>query len=90
MLSPSELLRLASDALSLALWVSAPVLAVSVIVGLVVGTLSATTQIQDPALSHVPKLAAVSLVLLASAGWMSAEIVGFTRDLFTALPTLVR
>ncbi len=89
MLSEDELLRLATEALSLALYVSAPALAVSALVGLVVAALGATTQIQDQALSHVPKMAAVALVLLASAGWMSAEITTFTRTLFMALPTLI-
>jgi flagellar biosynthetic protein FliQ len=88
-LSQDELLRLATEALSLALYVSAPALGVSALVGLIVATASATTQIQDQALSHVPKVAAVALVLLASAGWMSAEITTFTRELFTALPSLV-
>ncbi len=89
MLSEAELLRLATEALSLALWVSSPALVASAVVGLVVAIASATTQIQDSALSHVPKLAAVALVLLGAAGWMSTEITTFTRDLFTALPTLV-
>jgi flagellar biosynthetic protein FliQ len=89
MLSEAELLRMATEALSLALYVSSPVLGASLVVGLLVAIGSATTQIQDQALSHVPKVAAVALVLLASAGWMSAEITTFTRELFTALPTLV-
>jgi flagellar biosynthetic protein FliQ len=89
MLSQDELLGLATEALSLALYVSSPVLAVSVLVGLLVAVGSATTQIQDQALSHVPKMAAVALVLLATAGWMSTEITTFTRELFTALPTLI-
>jgi flagellar biosynthesis protein FliQ len=89
MLSQDELLRLATEALSLALYVSAPALAVSALVGLLVAVGSATTQIQDQALTHVPKMAAVALVLLATAGWMSTEITTFTRELFTALPTLI-
>jgi flagellar biosynthesis protein FliQ len=90
MLPSDELARLASESLSLALWVSAPALAASLVVGLVVAIGSASTQVQEPALAHVPKMAAVALVLLAAGGWMSEEIATFTRDLFTALPTLVR
>ncbi len=88
-LASDELIRLASEALSLALWASAPVLAASLVVGLIVAIASATTQVQDAALSHVPKMAAVALVLVAAGGWMSSEIADFTRQLFTALPTLV-
>jgi flagellar biosynthetic protein FliQ len=89
MLPSAELARLASEALSLALWVSAPALGVSLLVGLVVAIASATTQVQEQALAHVPKMAAVALVLLAAGGWMSTEIARFTTELFTALPTLV-
>lgn len=90
MIPSDELARLASEALSLALWVSAPALGASLVVGLLVAIASATTQVQDQALAHVPKMAAVALVLLAAGGWMSEEIAHFTRELFTALPTLVR
>ena len=90
MIDSSELSRLCAEALALALWVSAPALAASAIVGLLVAIVSATTQVQEHALAHVPKMAAVALVLLAMGGWMADEIATFTRDLFTALPTLVR
>ncbi len=89
MLPSNELARLASEALSLALWVSAPALVASFVVGLLVAIASATTQVQEQALSHVPKTAVVALVLLAAGGWMAAEIARFTHELFTALPTLV-
>jgi len=86
----TELARLASEALSLALWVSAPALAASLVVGLIVAIGSAATQVQDAALAQVPKMAVVAIVLLSMGGWMSDEIATFTRELFTALPTLVR
>jgi flagellar biosynthetic protein FliQ len=90
MIPSTELARLASEALSLALWVSAPALAASVVMGLIVAIGSAATQVQDSALAHVPRLAVVAIVLLSMGGWMSEEITTFTRELFTALPTLVR
>jgi len=89
MIPSTELARLASEALALALWVSAPALVASLVVGLIVAIGSATTQIQEQALAHVPKMAVVALVLLAAGGWMSDEVAHFTRELFTALPTLV-
>ena len=89
MLPTTELARLASEALSLALWVSAPALVASFVIGLVVAIASATTQIQEQALSHVPKTAVVALVLLGAGGWMATEIARFTHELFVALPTLV-
>lgn len=78
-----------AQALELALVASAPALAAAVIVGLVVAVLGAVTQVQEQALSHVTKLVAVAMVLLASGAWMSEQIVGFTRELWQRIPELV-
>lgn len=77
---------LAQEALLLALVLSLPALAASLLVGLVVSFLQAVTQIQDHALSFVPKLLAVALALAVSAGWSGAEIVRFASRLFSQLP----
>jgi flagellar biosynthetic protein FliQ len=90
MIDAATLAHWAEEALSLALWVSAPALAASAIVGLIVAIAQTATQVQEQALAHVPKMAAVALVLLGMGGWMSTEIASFTRSLFEALPTLVR
>ncbi|MDI7267426.1 MAG: type III secretion system export apparatus subunit SctS [Myxococcota bacterium] len=77
---------LAQEALLLALVLSLPAIAASLLVGLVVSFLQAVTQIQDQALSFVPKLLAVALALAVSAGWCGAEIVRFASRLFAQLP----
>ncbi len=77
---------LAQEALLLALVLSLPAIAASLLVGLVVSFLQAVTQIQDHALSFVPKLLAVALALAVSAGWSGAEIVRFASRLFSQLP----
>jgi len=79
-------LQLARDALVLSLMLSLPVLAASLLVGLVVSFLQAVTQIQDHALSFVPKILAVSVALALSAGWMGGEIVRLASRLFSNLP----
>lgn len=89
-MTPDSLTRLIAESLYLVLYVSAPVLAVAMVVGLVVSVLSAATQVQDQSLAFVPKLVAVSLVLALSGGWMAGELVGFTDHLWRAIPALVR
>lgn len=88
-MSPGELTRLIAESLYLVLYVSAPVLGAALVVGLVVSTLSAATQVQEPSLAFVPKLVAVSLVLALAGGWMAAELVRFTDHLWRAIPALV-
>jgi flagellar biosynthetic protein FliQ len=84
------ILNVAQQALYLVLLVSAPVILVSVAVGLVFGVLQAATQVQAHTLSFVPKLVAVALVLALTASWMGAQIMRFTSALWTAIPNVVR
>lgn len=88
-MSADELTRLIVEGLYLVLWVSAPVLAVSVVIGLTVSVLSAATQIQEQSLAFVPKLVGVSLVLALAGGWMATQLIGFTDQLWRAIPALV-
>jgi len=85
-----EWTRLTAEALYLVLRVSAPVLGVSLLVGLAVGLLQAVTQVQEHTLAFVPKLLAVGATLALAGGWMGAEIVRYTDHLLRALPLLVR
>ncbi|MFI5307845.1 MAG: flagellar biosynthetic protein FliQ [Polyangiales bacterium] len=72
-------------ALQLALWLSVPALVACALAGLVTGTLQAATQVQDPALSFVPRLLAVALALSLSGAWMQRELVGFTNAVLAQL-----
>jgi flagellar biosynthetic protein FliQ len=85
----AELTRLITESLYLVLVVSAPVLGAALGIGLLVGALSAATQVQEQSLSYVPKLAGVSLVLVLFGGWMASQLAGFTEQLWRAIPALV-
>jgi flagellar biosynthetic protein FliQ len=84
-----ELTRLIGESLYLALWLSAPALLAALVVGAIVSVLSAATQVQEQSLSFVPKLAVVALVLVLFGGWMAGQLIGFTDQLWRAIPTLV-
>jgi flagellar biosynthetic protein FliQ len=86
----ADLTRLLTEALYLVLLVSGPPLLVSLLVGLVVGLLQAMTQVQEQTLTFVPKLLAVGLVVATLGGWMGAELVRFTSQLWGSIPTLIR
>lgn len=72
------------------LTLSAPVLIVSIVVGLVISILQATTSIQDQTLSFVPKIAAIMAVLIIFGPWMFTILRNFTVQLFQRLPDMVR
>jgi flagellar biosynthesis protein FliQ len=85
-----ELGRFLAEALYLTLWVSAPVLLVSLVVGFTVALVQAVTQVQEQTLGFVPKLAAVALALAVFGEPIGAELLRFTHALWTAIPELVR
>lgn len=85
----AQLTRLAAETLYLVLFVSAPVLGVSLLIGLAVGLLQAVTQVQEQTLSFVPKLVGVGVALAVAGGWMGAQLVRFTDELWRAIPLLL-
>ncbi len=74
------LLHLAREALVLALLVSAPPLGAALLVGLVTGIAQAATQVQEPSIGVVPRLAAVLGALLVAGPWIGARLVRFAGD----------
>ncbi|HVM21665.1 MAG TPA: flagellar biosynthesis protein FliQ [Egibacteraceae bacterium] len=68
---------------------AAPILIVSLAIGLGVSILQSVTQIQEVTLTFVPKLLGVGLVIVLAGHWMLRELVAFTTSLFTELPALL-
>jgi flagellar biosynthetic protein FliQ len=78
---------LVRNATYLALMVGAPVLIVSIVVGLAVSILQAVTQIQEQTLNLVPKILLMSLTLLLVLPWAIQRVVEYTTTLFHDIPT---
>ena len=83
-------LGLGREALWTALKVSAPLLGVSLVVGLLVSVVQAATQINEATLSFVPKALAVLVALAFFGPWMLNTLVAYAALVFGALPTLAR
>jgi flagellar biosynthesis protein FliQ len=67
----------------------APILGVSLAVGLIISMFQSVTQIQEFTLTFVPKLAAVSLVLLFTGHWMMDTLITYVDTLFNQIPQLL-
>ena len=78
------------EAIKTAILLSAPMLAVGLVAGVVVSIFQAATQINEMTLVFVPKMLGVALALLFFFPWMMELIVGFTQNLFTQLPAYIR
>ena len=53
------------------------------IVGFIVAAISSAMQIQDPTLSHLPRVISVTVALMLLGPWMAHELSQFTREVFT-------
>jgi flagellar biosynthesis protein FliQ len=70
------------------LLVSAPMLILSLVVGLVISVFQAATSIQEFTLTFVPKIIAVAVVTVLTLPWMMETMVSFTVNLFNQIPGL--
>lgn len=71
------------QALILAALVSLPVVGIAALVGLLVAAIQAAAQVQDPTLSHLPRMLAVIAALVALGPWMGHQIAGFAERAFS-------
>jgi flagellar biosynthetic protein FliQ len=85
-MTPEAVMELAHHMLIVTAMISAPMLLIALIVGLVIGMLQAATQINEATLSFIPKLLLLTLTLFAAGPWMLRVLVDFTRDLFNSIP----
>lgn len=81
-MSHEFVLSLARDAILTTLYIAAPVLILSLLVGLGISIFQATTQIQEPTLTFVPKIIAVFLGVLVFGSWMLNLLIQFTGTIF--------
>ena len=88
-MTPETVLTIASESLTLTALLSAPLLLVTLITGVLAGVLQAATQINEMTLSFIPKLLALVLTLLITGPWMLQLIIGYTRTLFTNIPGML-
>lgn len=89
-MTPEYVVSLGGEAVRLTLLLSAPLLGVGLIVGLVIAILQATTQVQEMTLTFVPKIVAVLLSLLVSAPWMLDKMTAFINQIISNIPHVMR
>lgn len=75
-------LKLAKDTLQITLLVSGPLLAVSLVIGIVISIAQVVTSIQDMTLSFVPRVVAVFLAFLFLFPWAMKIMIAFSAQLF--------
>ena len=79
-------LALAARTLWTAVFVCAPILGFSMVVGLAVSVLQAVTQVQEASIAFVLKILTVVITLLVFGPWMLGQITEFARVLIGNIP----
>lgn len=82
-MTPEMVTELGRQALETTLLVSAPILLLSLVVGLAVSALQAMTQLNEATLTFVPKVLAVFAAIVIFMPWMLGVKTSFMTQLFS-------
>ena len=83
-------IQLGREALYTVMLISAPMLGLGLIVGVIVSIFQATTQIQEQTLVFVPKIIATFVAILFFGPWILAMMVDYTREIFMSFSSVIR
>ncbi|MBP3230670.1 flagellar biosynthesis protein FliQ [Anaerovibrio sp.] len=89
-MSGDLVIQLAQEALRVVLLVSAPMLGLGLMVGLMVSVFQATTSIQEQTLAFIPKIVAVFVAILIFGPWMLRIMVEYFTNTFVNLPLYIK
>jgi flagellar biosynthesis protein FliQ len=77
-MTPDFVVQTVREALMTAFWLSAPLLLVGFVVGVLISLVQVVTSMQDSAFSTIPRLAAFLVALLLSLPWMLKQMMAYT------------
>ncbi|MGD9690785.1 MAG: flagellar biosynthetic protein FliQ [Phycisphaerales bacterium] len=77
-----HILDLVRTTLIVTLKIAGPILAAGVVVGLIISIVQSVTQIQDQALTFVPKIVTMLLVTMLLLSWIAARLIAFASEMF--------
>ncbi|PYG89834.1 flagellar biosynthetic protein FliQ [Ruminiclostridium sufflavum DSM 19573] len=86
----SGIIYIAQDALKVLIYVAAPILVISMVVGLIVSIFQATTQIQEQTLSFVPKILAVVAAIALFGSWMLRTLMEYMQNILININQFIK
>jgi flagellar biosynthetic protein FliQ len=89
-MTPETVVQIIRQALMTAFWLSAPLLAIGFIAGIVISLVQITTSMQDNAFSTIPRLIAFLAGLLLLMPWMLQRMMSYTAGLLGDLGRYAR
>ena len=85
-----DIVRISSDALYTVVITAAPVLLVSLVVGLIVSIFQTVTSIQEQTLTFLPKLLVILVVIALLSNSIFTDMREFTIELFKQIPNFAK
>jgi flagellar biosynthesis protein FliQ len=82
-------LQMLGDLFWTGLLVCAPVLGLTMLVGLLISVLQVVTQVQEMSLTFVPKLVVAAVTLVVFGPWMLRTLSAFSVRLWTGIPAML-
>ena len=89
-MTEQQVIDMAREAIFLIIKVSAPLLLISLVVGLIISIFQTITSIQEQTLTFVPKILAVFLGIMVLGSWIMNNITGFIEDLWGSFSQYIR
>lgn len=83
MITEGDVIAIAQDAIYTIIITAAPLLLISLIVGLIISIFQTVTSIQEQTLTFVPKILAVFVGIMILGSWMLNEMSDFMTRLWT-------
>ena len=88
-MTDTTIIEIATQAMLVALKLSAPLLLTALCIGFVISLFQSMTQIQEFTLAFVPKVVGVGVALLLCGNWMLHTMVTYTETLWSQIPDLL-
>jgi flagellar biosynthetic protein FliQ len=79
-------LQLMGEMLWAAVLISAPILGMTMLIGLLISVLQVVTQVQEMSLSFVPKIITVVVVMVVFGPWMLKKLLQFSSGVIGNIP----
>ena len=79
-------LELGNEMLWVAIMIAAPVLGLSMLIGLIISIFQVVTQVQEMSLTFVPKVLTVALTLIVFGPWMLTLLLRFSSTVIGNIP----
>lgn len=89
-MTPESAMNIGRHAMEITVLISAPLLLVALIIGLVISIFQAATQINEQTLSFIPKLIGVLVAMVVAGPWILSVMSDYLREVLTQIPIVLQ